>query len=165
MTKIKNREEGGTKDMSKPKRILSEEEKQKIAEVKKELNEYRENIKYITGKIEDAEEVKGTVQKVTSTFSFNGLSGSDESKDRFADAISKLNDLEIECTSKMQGLLEKKFYIDDKIELVKQPYRNILFFRYTRGKGWNEVAQELGYTADYVFDLHGEALYQYSKIS
>ncbi len=151
--------------MSKPKRILSEEEKQKIAEAKKELNEYRENIKYITGKIEDAEEVKGTVQKVTSTFSFNRLSGSDESKDRFADAISKLNDLEIECTNKMEEVLEKKFYIDDKIEKIEQPYKNILFFRYTRGKGWNDVAQELGYTKDYACELHGEALYLYSKLN
>ena len=64
----------------------------------------------------------------------------------------------------MKDLLIKKFQIDDKIELVEQPYKNILFYRYTRGKSWNDVAKELGYTRDYACELHGEALYLYSKI-
>ena len=150
--------------MSKERRILTEEEKRKIAEAKQELNEYRENIKYIEEKLNDTEEVKSKVEKVTSTLSLTKSNITGESNDKFADAINRLEELKLDCNEKMQKLLLKKFVIDEKIEKVNQPYRNILFYRYTRGKSWEQVAVELGYTREYVCDLHGEALYLYSKL-
>lgn len=150
--------------MSKQKRILTDEEKQKIQEAKRELNEYRENIKYIEEKLNDTEEVKAKVEKITTTLSMTKTNSSSESNDKFGDAISKLEELKIDCTDKMQELLRNKFKIDDKIEEVEQPYRNILFCRYTRGMSWNEVSDKLKYTVQYVWELHGEALYLYSKI-
>lgn len=150
--------------MSKQKRILTEEEKQNIEKAKKELNEYREDIKYIEEKLNDTEEVKSRVEKVTTVLSLTKTNLSSESPDKFADAISRLEELKLDCSDRMKDLLIKKFQIDDKIELVEQPYKNILFYRYTRGKSWNDVAKELGYTRDYVCELHGEALYLYSKI-
>lgn len=150
--------------MSKKKRILTEEEKNKIAMAKQELNEYRENIKYIEEKLDDVEEVKSRVEKVTSTISLTKTNSTNERVDKFADAISKLEELKIDCTEKMKNLLLKKFNIDDKIEKVEQPYRNVLFYRYTRGKSWDDVADELGYTVRNALILHGEALYLYSKI-
>lgn len=150
--------------MSKQKRILTEDEKQKIQEAKTELNEYRDDIKYIEGRLEDTEEVKAKVEKITTTYSETKTNSSSESADKFADALSKLEELKIDCTEKMKELLLNKFRIDDKIEKVEQPYKNILFYRYTRGLDWLEVAKALGYTRDYVCELHGEALYLYSKI-
>lgn len=149
--------------MSKIKSNLTKEEKVKIKEAKKELNEYRENIKYIEEKLNDAEEVKAKVLKVTTTLSFNKTNTS-SSNDKFADAISRLNDLQIDCSQKMKDLLIKKFLIDEKIEKVDQPYRNVLFCRYVRGFDWDDVALKVGYTKDYVSkELHREALYLYSK--
>lgn len=150
--------------MPKPKRILTEEEKNKIAIVKQELNEYKENIKYIQEKLDDTEETKAKLEKVTVVWSQTKTNSSNASSDKFADMINKLEDLKIDITEKMQELLFKKFVIDDKIETLEQPYRNILFYRYTRGKSWNDVANELGYGLDYLLELHGEALYLYSKI-
>lgn len=150
--------------MSKQKRILTEEEKNKIALAKQELNEYRENIKYIEEKLNDTEEVRTKIEKVTTTLSPTKTNSSSESPDKFADAISRLEELKIDCTEKMKNLLIKKFKIDDKIERIDQPYRNILFYRYTRGKEWNDVAKDLGYTRDWACELHGKALYLYSKL-
>lgn len=150
--------------MSKVKRTLSEAEKEEIAKAKQELNEYRENIKYIEEKLDDTEEVKAKIEKVTSALSLTKTNNSYESNDKFADAINKLEELKLDCSEKMRELLLNKFIIDDKIERVEQPYRNVLFYRYTRGKSWQDVAKELGYTLDYIFDLHGEALYLYSKL-
>ncbi len=149
--------------MSKQKRILTEEEKIKIAEAKKELNEYRENIKYIEERFNDAEEVRAKAEKITPTLSLTKTNSSSESPDKFADAISRLEELKLDSAEKMKELLMKKFVIDKKIESIEQPYRNILFFRYTRGKSWEEVAEKLGYSRDYACELHGEALYLYSK--
>ena len=150
--------------MSKLKRTLSEAEKEEIAKAKQELNEYRENIKYIEEKLDDTEEVKAKIEKVTSALSLTKTNNSHESNDKFADAINKLEKLKLDCSKKMKELLLKKFTIDDKIERVEQPYRNVLFYRYTRGKSWEDVAKELGYSRDYVCEMHGEALYLYSKI-
>lgn len=148
--------------MAKQKRILTEEEKIKMQDAKNELNEYRENIKYIEEKLNDTEEIRSKVEKITTILSLTKTNNSGDS-DKFGDAISRLEELKIDCTEKMQELLIKKFNIDEKIEKIEQPYRNILFYRYARGKNWNDVADELGYTRDYVCELHGEALYLYSK--
>ena len=145
-------------------RILTDEEKLKIEQSKQELKDYREDIKYIEEKLNDTEEVRGKIEKVTSILSLSKTSGGDISNDKFADGINRLEELKIDCSDRMQELLLKKFLIDSKIERTEQPYRNVLFFRYTRGKSWEEVAKELGYTRDYVCEMHGEALYLYSKI-
>ncbi len=150
--------------MAKQKRNLTEGEKTKVTKAKKELNEYRENIRYIEEKLNDTEEIRSKVEKVTTILSPTKTNSSNESPDKFADAISRLEDLKIDCSKKMEELLLKKFTIDDKIGKIEQPYKNILFYRYTRGKSWNDVANDLGYTRDYVCELHGEALYLYSKI-
>lgn len=146
------------------KRILTEGEKQKIQEAKKELNEYRENIKYVEDKLDDTEEVKAKVEKITTTYSETKTNSSSESADKFADAISQLEDLKIDLTEKMQQILFDKFRIDSKIEQVEQPHKNVLFYRYTKGMGWNKVADKMGYTIQYIWELHSEALYLYSKL-
>jgi len=151
--------------MAKQKRILTEEEKDKIAQAKKELNEYRENIKYIDERLEDTEEVRAKVEKITPTLSLTKTNSSSESPDKFGDAISRLDELKVDYTEKMKELLIRKFIIDDKIEKLEQPYRNILFFRYTRAKKWEDVADRLGYTREYTCELHGEALYLYSQLN
>lgn len=150
--------------MSKQKRILTEAEKIQIQKCKNELNEYRENIRYIEERLNDTEEIRSKVEKVTTILSPTKTNSSSESPDKFADAISRLEDLKIDCSKKMEELLVKKFIIDDKIGKIEQPYKNILFYRYTRGKSWNDIANDLGYTREYICDLHGEALYLYSKI-
>lgn len=150
--------------MAKQKRILTEDEKTKLAEAKVELSEYRENIKYIEERLNDTEEIKAKVQKVTTTMSMIKTNSSSESMDKFGDAINRLEELKVDCTEKMKELLLNKFRIDDKIEQIGQPYRNILFYRYVRGKSWVDIAENLGYTREYVCDMHGEALYLYSKV-
>lgn len=150
--------------MTKQKRVLTEDEKNKIAIAKQELNNYRENIKYIEEKLDDTEETKAKLEKVTAVWSQTKTNSSNIGFDKFADMISKLEDLKIDVTEKMQELLFKKFVIDDKIETIEQPYRNILFYRYTRGKSWNDIADDLGYEIRWVHELHRRALYLYSKI-
>lgn len=148
------------------KRILTDEEKQKIKLAKKELNQYKSDSKYILNKLNDAEETKTTLEKVTSALIPGKSYSAGGNKDKFADGISKLQDLMKKCSSRMEKLLENKFKIDDKIDLLPTPYRDILFYRYAQGKTWNEVANEIGYETKYVCDeLHPEALYLYSKMS
>lgn len=148
----------------KKRRILTDEEKLKIEQSKQELKDYREDIKYIEEKLYDTEEVKGKLEKVTTILLLGKTSGGNIDNDKFAEGIGKLEELSLDCSDRMKELLLKKFKIDEKIEQVPQPYKNVLFFRYTRGKSWEEASKELGYTREYICDIHGEALYLYSKI-
>ena len=80
------------------KRILTDEEKEKIQESKKELNEYRDDIKYIADKLDDAEDIKTKMKKVTTILSSTKTNSSNENNDKFGDALIKLEELEIDCT-------------------------------------------------------------------
>lgn len=148
--------------MAKQKRILTEEEKKKIAEAKQELNEYRDNIKYIDEKQQDIEELRTRLERTTSRLSPNKAFSKGASKDTLSEGVSKLEDIEQDYTRKLEELLLKKFIIDEKIDKLKEPYRSILFFRYARRSNWNEVASIIDYSIDHTFKLHGKALYLYS---
>ena len=150
--------------MSKQKRILTEEEKQAIAKAKEELRDYRYNIRYIEEKLRDIEETKALACKITPTLSLTKTNGNNSSNDKVGDSIARLEQLKNISDYKIKQLLMKKFDIDDKIESLNFPYRDILFYRYTRANDWAEVAKRLGFTERRALQLHGEALYLYSKI-
>lgn len=146
------------------KRQLTEEEKKAIAEAKDELRAYRYNIRYIEEKLRDIEETKALAVKVTPTLSPTKTNSSNTSNDKIGDSIARLEQLKDISDYKIKQLLMKKFDIDDKIESLGFPYRDILFYRYTRANEWAEVAKKLGYSERWTIQLHGEALYLYSKI-
>ena len=151
--------------MSKKKRVLTDIEKIKIKLAKKELTQYKNDMEYINEKMSDTEEIRSKLEKITTVLtpakSFNGSA----SPDRFADGISKLDEIKNQMSSKMIKMLENKFRIDKNIDLLPDPYRDVLFYRYSRNMKWSEVADKTGYNERYVLgDLHGEALYLYSKI-
>lgn len=146
------------------KRELTEEEKQAIAKVKEELRDYRYNIKYIEEKLQDIEETKALAVKVTPKLSPTKTNSKKENNDKIGDSIARLEQLKNISDYKIKKLLMKKFDIDDKIESLGFPYRDILFYRYTRANSWIDIAEKLGYSERWILQLHGEALYLYSKI-
>lgn len=145
-------------------RKLTEEEKQAITEAKEELRNYRYNIKYIEEKLQDIEETKALAFKVTSNLSQTKTSQTNANNDKIGDSIARLEQLKNISDYKIKKLLMKKFDIDDKIESLGFPYRDVLFYRYTRANDWAEVARKLGYSERWTLQLHGDALYYYSKI-
>lgn len=150
--------------MARQKRILTEEEKTRILKAKQELKNYKHDIKYINEKIDDTEETRTILEKVTATWSPTKTNSSKDSPDKFADVISDVEDLKTECEDRLQALMLKKVSIDNKIDSMKYPYKTLLYLRYVRCKSWMEIASELDYSLRQVYNLHGDALYEYSKI-
>lgn len=146
------------------KRQLTEDEKIAITKAKEELRDYRYNIRYIEEKLRDIEETKALAFKITPTLSPTKNNGSNINNDKIGDSIARLEQLKDISDYKIKQLLIKKFDIDDKIESLSFPYRDILFYRYTRANDWSEVAKKVGYSERWTLQLHGEALYYYSKI-
>ena len=146
------------------KRQLTEDEKIAITKAKEELRDYRYNIRYIEEKLRDIEETKALAFKITPTLSPTKNNGSNINNDKIGDSIARLEQLKDISDYKIKQLLMRKFDIDDKIESLSFPYRDISFYRYTRANDWSEVAKKVGYSERWTLQLHGEALYYYSKI-
>ena len=65
---------------------------------------------------------------------------------------------------KLEVLLLRKFIIDDKIDKLKYPYRDILFMRYSRVQAWEEISDKLHYNEQYIKNLHSTALILYGSL-
>lgn len=64
----------------------------------------------------------------------------------------------------MKELKEKQILIENKIDKLGQPYKNILYFRYIKGYNLTEVSAEINEEYDYTRKLHGKALIKYTKV-
>ena len=135
-----------------------------VEEAKQELKEYRENILYIKEQQEDIEELRGILEKTTTRLSLTKTDNNGTRTDKFSDGIDRIDRIEKNKNEKLVELLTKKFVVDDKIDKLEYPHRDVLFMRYSRGKSWEQIAKELYYSTDNVFKIHGKALQKYTEL-
>lgn len=136
-----------------------------IEEAKQELREYRDNIKYIEEKQNDAEELKTRIEKMTTNITgMPNAKGENLDKAPFEESLDKIKEIEKNCREKLEELLLKKFIVENKIEELEQPFKSILYLRYIRGNTLNKVSDDLGYSYDHICKLHGKALKNYAEL-
>lgn len=136
-----------------------------VDEAKEELKEYRDNIGYIREKQEDEEELREVLVRTTTKFSKTKTSSNNIYTDRFSNGLDKINEIEKERNEKLVELLTKKFIIDEKIEKLKYPFRDVLFMRYARGKNWQLISEDLGFESSrHIFRIRGKALEMYAEL-
>lgn len=148
--------------MSKERKKLSEEEIKKIAKAKEELREYRKDIGYLKDLGYDLVELRECITSTTSKLSHSKTGNPSSENDKFSDKLNRIDEIEKDRSEKLEILLTKKFVIDEKIDSMKYPHRDILFKRYSRLKNWDTIANELGYSLRRVHQLHSEALLIYA---
>ncbi len=122
----------------------------------KDLKNYKYDYQYYREKFKDVENLKQDVSL----------------------SLSRLNDMKIkkydttELDSKIKKLLEKqsleedalikimtkKQEIENRIENMPQPYKNILFLKYIRDNTFDEIASKMSYSNKRIYQLHKEAL-------
>ncbi len=145
------------------KRILTDEEKEKIQEAKKELNDYIYNKRLIDKKIEDIKERKTLIEKITVELS-NLPHGSKKIQDTQSETLVEVIDLTNSLELYIKELKEKTIIIEQKIDKLEQPFKNILYFKYIKGFNLTEVSNEINKEYDYTRKLHNIAIYKYSRI-
>ena len=84
--------------------------------------------------------------------------------DNQAESLVKIIDETNELESLLLELRKRQIEIENKIDKIEQPYRNILYFRYIRGYNLTEVSNEIDEEYDYTRKLHGIALIKYAKL-
>lgn len=153
--------------MSRQKRILTEEEKEQIAEAKKELREYRDNIAYIKQKQNDNTELRSIIESIKSSGQLTGLpapKGNNPDSAPLEANLDKINELETECIEKLKETLVAKFVIENKIKRMEQPYRSILYLKYISGFKLYKISEELNYSYRHIKNLHRDALLVYANL-
>ena len=136
-----------------------------VEEAKQELREYSDNIGYIREKQEDVEEIRELLVSTTRRLSATKTNNNSMSTDQFSDGLHRISEIEKHCDEKLAELMVMKFVVDDKIDKLKYPHRDVLFMRYSRRMGWQEIAKALNYDCVYVRgELHGEALQKYANL-
>lgn len=86
-------------------------------------------------------------------------------QDKMGDTVAKIVDLETEITATIVEYLSKKEEVIKTIESVENiNMYNLLYKRYVEGKPLTSIAEEMGFSEDYVKHLHGDALNIVKKI-
>lgn len=140
-------------------------EESKLELAKQELREYRDNIKYIEEKQNDAEELRTRIEKITKNITgMPNAKGDNLDKAPFEESLDRIKEIEKDCNKKLQELLLKKYLVENKIEQLDQPYKSILYLKYIRGINLFKVSEELNYSYRHIKTLHQEAIEKYANL-
>lgn len=134
-----------------------------IIDIKQELNSYIYEEKWIKEKEEEIEELQERTTKITTTIS-DMPKGNNPIADRMAEYVAEIVDLTNEMIEEVHKFKKIQRNIENNINSLKQPYKNILYFRYVKGYNLTEVANKIGFEYKYTCSKHGEALEMYRKI-
>lgn len=137
--------------------------KEELNKNKQELKDYIYNKKWIEERLEDIKERRSLLDKITTTLS-ETPKGSSKVTDTNIENLVKIMDDTNEIEKYIKDLKEKQIKIENKIDKIEQPYKNILYFRYIKGYNLTEVSGEIEEEYDYTRKLHGIALIKYAKI-
>lgn len=137
--------------------------KEELIRSKQELKDYIYNKKWIEERIEDIKERRTLLDKITSTLS-DMPKGTPKVQDTNIESLVGIMDDTAEIEKYIKDLKERQIKIENKIDKIEQPYRNILYFRYIKGYNLTEVSGEIEEEYDYTRKLHGIALIKYSKV-
>lgn len=135
-----------------------------MEETKKELGAYLQDKKLLKEKENDLEELITRAEKITTELS-DMPKGTPEIQDRMGELATQIVDMKNEKYGQLIKMYKTKKKIEDKIDLLEQPYRNILYFKYIKGLSLTEVAYKISYDYDYTKRMHGTALIKYKKES
>lgn len=119
-----------------------------LQQAKQELLDYRQ----------DAEEIRNRRDEIRQLESrlYSGVGGNLE------DGVIALVTLKEYYIDVVNKLVQKRMEIEEKIAVLPQPYRNVLYLYYLRNFSLIKVAAHLHYDYTYVSKLHSKALGLYA---
>jgi len=134
-----------------------------MEEIKEELNSYLQNQKLLKEKEKDLEELITRATKITTELS-DMPKGSPSIQDRMAEYAAMIVQMKDEKYDQLIKMYKTKKKIEDKIDILEQPYRNILYYKYIKGLNLTQVANEIKYNYKWTCELHGNALRKYKEL-
>lgn len=131
---------------------------------KEELSQYYYKLKKVDEALEEYNKFKVRAEKMTAVLS-DVPSRTNKTSDKVGDNAILMAELSKEYERRWREAEIECDNILNKINLVEEPYRTILYLRYIRGKRLEYIADELNYSYSQVKRFHGHALQVYEKMS
>jgi DNA-directed RNA polymerase specialized sigma subunit len=129
---------------------------------KKELNAYKHNKRLLEKMDEEIEEYRNKATSCTSVLS--DMPKGTGIHDKVAQYASIIADIEAEKMEQRILLEKSRKDIEDIINKIEQPYRNILYFRYIKEETLEEIACDIGYNYRHLCRMHEKALLEFKRI-
>ena len=131
-------------------------------DAKKELYSYLHSKKLEERKLEQIEEQKAKLTKITSILS--DMPKGTPDNDKMSKNVARLLELISEHIKIMEEEENNLIRITKKIKQVDQPYRNILELRFVMGRKIEEVSVDIDKTYRYTKTLIKKAIKKYAEI-
>ena len=117
----------------------------------------------IDANIEELERLKAMATKVTSALQGDVVSRS-RGADTMANAVAKIISLQETINRDVDAYVDLKQAALDLLSKVDNPtHYSILYGRYILYKTWEQIACDIGFTYQWVCQLHGVALQEFEK--
>lgn len=131
---------------------------------KEYLSQIKKYDRLINNKLETIASLRSLVTSVTIELKSDVVQSSG-TKDKMANTIDRIVDLEREIDADIDQLVNLKREIMSVIDKVEDPILiDILYKRYFRYEKWEEIAIEMNYSYRQVTRLHGQALQEVRRI-
>ena len=114
--------------------------------------------------IEELAQLKALATKVTAALG-NEVVSSSKSPDKMTDVVAKIVKLQEDLNRDVDKYVDIKREATELLSKVENPtHYKILHSRYVLYKTWEQIACEIGFTYQWVCQLHGVALLEFEKI-
>lgn len=131
---------------------------------KQYLRQVRRLDNIVNAKLEQVEMLRAITTRMTTNLTTNKVQESNI-PDKISTLICKIVDLEKEITNDIDKLIDLKTEIMRKIDSIQNDnYRLLLTLRYLNFKSWEQIAVEMGFTFQWVHELHKRALIEFEKV-
>lgn len=127
----------------------------KAYEILQSIRKIKSKINY---KLSQISELKALAEQITQTLSSDIVQGSKDN-DKIGKIVSKIADLENELDKDIEQLVIAEKEATKIIELAPSVLgKEILYRRYIQGQQWVDIAEELGYSYQWIWHIHKKVL-------
>lgn len=131
-----------------------------IKEAKEELREYRWELEYISNKEKELKELNYAIDRSGGMLTLTKNRNNNYGKEKM---ICEKIDLENTIKELIDRVKSMRKGLEQKINKLDQPYRNILYDKYIKGKTIAEIAFDLKYSVQRIYQLLHKGIEYYSN--
>lgn len=132
-----------------------------IKEAKEELRAYRWELEFISSKEEELKELNDAIDRSGGMLTLTKNRNNNYGKEKM---ICEKIDLENTIKELIERVKSMRTELEQKINKLDQPYRNILYESYIKGKTIAEIAFDFKYSVQRIYQLLHKGIEYYSKV-
>lgn len=131
-----------------------------IKEATEELRAYRWGLEYISSKEDELKDLTEAINKTSSLSTVNKKQNNNYGKEKL---ICQKIDLEKVIEQLSEKIKVMRANIENRLSKIDQPYRNVLYDSYIKGKTVAEIAYDFKYSVQRIYQLIHKGIEYYSK--